>query len=301
MPLFGAHMSAAGEPANALLEAAGFHMEACQLFTKSNRQWQAGALTPAMASRFKEVRAEKGIQVAVAHAAYLLNLATKDDALRAKSVAALVIEMQRAEKLGLDYLVLHPGAAQDDDEASALALVSAALDEVHHTVGPIRVQLLLETTAGQGRSVGHRFEHLAAITHGMRTAGRLGFCLDTCHVFAAGYELSPRRSYLATLRKFDRLLGLPRLRMLHLNDSVKPLGSRVDRHAHLGHGCLGLEAFALIVNDRRLADRPMILETPKGDSNGEAWDAVNLRTLRGLVEGKRPRAGKQLVNRPRVG
>lgn len=279
MPYFGAHLSAAGEPKNALEEAARLGMQACQLFTKSNRQWAAAPLAEDAVARFHETRRATGLRCAVAHAAYLLNLATKDDALRRRSADALLIELQRAERLGLDFVVVHPGAASDDDAEAALALAAAAIDDVHGRLGPVRVQLLLETTAGQGRCIGARFEELAGIVQRMQTGERVGFCLDTCHVFAAGYPLAPKKKYEATLAEFDRLLGLARLRVFHLNDSLKPLGSRVDRHAHLGRGELGLEPFKLLATDPRFADRPMILETPKGEVNGEAWDAVNLRTL----------------------
>lgn len=284
MPLLGAHQSAAGEPKNALELAAGLGMEACQLFTKSNRQWAAAHLPDEAVARFHATRKEKRIASAVAHAAYLLNLATKDDFLRQRSADALLIELQRAERLGLEGLVVHPGCASDDDEEAALALAAEALDGVHRRLGQTRVQLLLETTAGQGRGIGHRFEQLAGVANRMKTGDRVGFCMDTCHVFAAGYPLAPKRKLDATLGEFDRLLGLERLRMLHLNDSVKGLGSRVDRHAHIGQGQLGLEPFRLLLNDKRLADRPMILETPKGEANGQSWDAVNLKTLRSLLK-----------------
>jgi deoxyribonuclease-4 len=283
MPLFGAHLSAAGEPKNALDEAARLGMRACQLFTKSNRQWQASPLSDEAIARFHQARVEHRIQSAGAHAAYLLNLATKDQALRRKSVAALLLEMRRAERLGLDYLVVHPGVASDNDVEAAVALAAQSVDEVHRSLGRTRVRLLLETTAGQGRGIGWRFEQLAAVLKQAKTRRRIGICLDTCHVFAAGYRLAPRRAYAETFRAFDDLIGLDRLRMFHLNDSLRPLGSRVDRHAHIGRGQLGLEPFALLVNDRRFQDHPMIMETPKGEANGRSWDAVNLETLRGLL------------------
>lgn len=286
MPCFGAHMSAAGEPKMALDEAASFGMQACQLFTKSNRQWRAADLPEEAVRRFHAARREHRIESAVAHAAYLLNLATKDEALRQKSADALFIEMQRAERLGLEYLVVHPGAASDDDVEAALALAAETVDAVHRQLGPTRVMLLLETTAGQGRTIGYRLEELAAITQRMKSADRIGYCLDTCHVFAAGYPISTKKDYTSLLASFDKLLGLERLRVFHLNDSVKPLGSRVDRHAHLGQGEIGLQAFRLLVTDQRFADRPMILETPKGEEKGVSWDAVNLRVLRQLVDGK---------------
>jgi deoxyribonuclease-4 len=180
--------------------------------------------------------------------------------------------------------VTHPGTAVDGDEEAGLRRVIAALDETQQRCRRFKVQVLLETTAGQGRSIGHRFEHLARILDGVKEPDRLGVCLDTCHVFAAGYPLFPEKEYRATMRKFDRLIGLDKLRAFHVNDSLKPLGSRVDRHAHIGQGCLGLEAFRLLVNDRRFRNHPMVLETPKEDVDGKDMDGVNLQTLRGLLE-----------------
>ena len=283
MPLFGAHMSAAGEPKNALDAAAALGMEACQLFTKSNRQWRCAPLANDAVARFCQARKDHRIQSVVAHAAYLLNLATKDQGLRQRSANALLTELRRAECLGLDYLILHPGAASDDDLETAIVLAAEAVDEVHRQLGRTRVQLLLETTAGQGRGIGWQFAQLGTLFKHMKCRARVGVCLDTCHVFAAGYALAPKQNYAGTMREFDQTIGLDRLRVFHLNDSVKPLGSRVDRHTHIGAGKLGLEPFALLVNDRRFRHLPMILETPKGEANGKSWDAVNLRTLRDLV------------------
>jgi deoxyribonuclease-4 len=199
----------------------------------------------------------------------------------------LVIELQRAERLGLHYLVAHPGAHMGGGEEAGLARVAAALDEAHARLPGLAVRVLLETTAGQGSSLGHRFEHLARILALVAEPGRLGVCLDTCHVFAAGYALAPAAEYEATLREFDRLIGLRRLRLFHVNDSLRPLGSRVDRHAHIGRGQLGLEPFRLLVNDPRFRDRPMILETPKEQDGEKDMDAVNLTTLRSLLESAR--------------
>lgn len=286
MPFFGAHMSAAGEPANALDAAARLGMEACQLFTKSNRQWRAAPLTQEMVDHFHGKRREHQIAFTAAHAAYLLNLATKDPVLHQRSVDALAIEWERADRLGLDFLVVHPGVASDDQWEAALDRVAQGVKACMKQVGSTPTHLLLETTAGQGRSIGHRFEHLAGILARLKHPQNVAICLDTCHVFAAGYPLAPRKEYLRTIREFDQWIGLDRLRMFHLNDSVKPLGSRVDRHAHLGHGCLGQEAFRHLVRDRRFRDRPMILETPKGEHAGQSWDAINLSLLHRLLKEK---------------
>ncbi len=280
MPLFGAHMSIAGGYEKALLAAQAHGCGTVQLFTKSSNQWRAKELTDAEVRTFRRTLRKSGLRRPLAHDSYLINLASPDAELYRKSIEAFVVEVQRAEALGLRYLVTHPGSPTDGDEQAGLARVAQALDEVHTRCPGYRVQVLLETTAGQGNSLGHRFEHLARILELVAEPGRLGVCLDTCHVFAAGYPLAPEAEYRATMAEFDRLIGLKRLRAFHVNDSLKPQGSRVDRHAHIGQGCLGLEPFRLLVNDRRFRDRPMVLETPKEND----MDAVNLKTLRDLEQ-----------------
>ena len=283
MPLFGAHKSIAGGYHNALLLAQALACDTVQLFTKNNNQWYARDLTEDEIQNFKKTLRQTRLRFPMAHDCYLINLASPDTALYRKSIEAFVIEVQRAEALGLRYLVTHPGAAVDGDEEAGLTRVARALDEVHGRCPDYNVQILLETTAGQGTSLGHRFEHLADIFAKVAQPQRLGVCLDTCHVFAAGYPLHPEMEYQATFRTFDRLIGLSRLRAFHLNDSLKPLGSRVDRHVHIGKGQIGLEAFRLLVNDRRFRNRPMVLETPKESAETDNMDAVNLKVLRRLV------------------
>jgi deoxyribonuclease-4 len=288
MPLFGAHMSIAGGYHLALQAAHEHACEAVQLFTKSSNQWRAKDITETDVSIFRETLRQTQVRQLMAHDSYLINLASPEESLFLRSLEAFVVEVQRAELLGLTYLVMHPGAHMGAGVEAGLIRVAQAFDEVHRRCAGCRVQVLLETTAGQGSTLGYRFEHLARILELVAEPERLGVCLDTCHVFAAGYALSTEREYRATFREFDRVVGLERLRAFHVNDSVKPLGSRVDRHAHIGKGCLGLEAFRLLVNDQRFRDCPMVLETPKeGD-----MDKVNLRTLRKLMTG--PRSRKQL-------
>jgi deoxyribonuclease-4 len=296
MPLFGAHLSIAGGLHKAALAAQSYGMETVQLFTASPQSWQvtptpaakgknrwnAHHLTTEEVRTFQQAVREARLRYPTAHDSYLINLASPDAALFRRSVEAFIVELQRAEELGLSYLVAHPGAALDDSEVSALARVAKALDEVHARCPGYRVQVLLETTAGQGTTLGHRFEHLARILSLVVEPDRLGVCLDTCHVFAAGYPLAPLAEYTATFQEFDRLIGLERLKLFHVNDSKKPFGSRVDRHEHIGQGHLGLEAFRLLVNDRRFRHRPMILETPKEGPDKEDMDSVNLKTLREL-------------------
>ena len=286
MPLFGAHMSIAGGYFKALLAAQEHGCETVQLFTKNNNQWYAKDLSAEDIRTFKRTLRKTRLRLPMAHDCYLINLASPDPVLYRKSVEAFVVEVQRAEALSIRYLVTHPGAAVDGDEEAGFQRVAQALDEVHGRCPGYRVQVLLETTAGQGTSLGHRFEHLARILALVAEPRRLGVCLDTCHVFAAGYSLAPAKEYRATFRDFDRLIGLGRLKAFHLNDSRKPLGSRVDRHAHIGQGCLGLEPFRLLVNDQRFAKRPMVLETPKEEGDNDDMDVQNLAVLRGLVRKK---------------
>lgn len=282
MPLFGAHKSIRGGYHNALLLGQKHGCEAVQLFTKNNNQWRAKELLPGEIAQFRQTLRKTGVRVAQAHDCYLINLASPVETLYRQSIEAFVIEAERAERLGLKYLITHPGAATDGDEAAGLLRVARALDEVHARCPGFKLKVLLETTAGQGTSLGHRFEHLAAILRAVAEPRRLGVCLDTCHVFAAGYALAPEKEYRATFAHFDKVVGLKNLRSFHVNDSRKPLGSRVDRHAHIGQGCLGLEPFRLLVNDPRFGKHPMILETPKGDDDAE--DVTNLTTLRDLID-----------------
>jgi deoxyribonuclease-4 len=289
MPLFGAHMSIAGGCHNALLIAQAHGCQAVQLFTKNSNQWEAKPLTDADVTLFRKTLRQTRLRMPMAHDSYLINLASPDEALYRRSVEAFVVEVLRAERLGLRYLVTHPGAHVDSGEEAGLARVARALDEVHARCPDFRVQILLETTAGQGSCLGHRFEHLRRIFELVRDPGRLGVCFDTCHVFAAGYTLAPEKEYRATLRAFDRVIGLRRLRVFHVNDSLKSLGSRVDRHAHIGRGQLGLEPFRLLVNDHRFQSRPMVLETPKEEAGDTDMDTINLGTLRGLVQTEKAR------------
>jgi deoxyribonuclease-4 len=283
MPLFGAHMSIAGSYHKALLTAHEHGCETVQLFTKSSNQWKAKPFTDDDLATFKTTLTDTGLQFPTAHDSYLINLASPDEALRRKSLEAFVIEVERADILGLSYLVTHPGSPTDGDERAGLRRVAKALDEVHKRCARAKVRVLLETTAGQGNSLGHRFEHLARLLELVKKPERLGVCFDTCHVFAAGYGLRTADEYADTMREFDRVVGLAQLRVFHINDSKKPQGSRVDRHEHLGRGCLGLEPFRMLVNDPRFSDRLMILETPKEDGDDDDMDKTNLSVLRGLM------------------
>jgi deoxyribonuclease-4 len=284
MPILGAHMSIAGGYHRAVEIAQACGCDCVQLFTKNNNQWNAKPITDDEVGKFKAKLTELGIAHPIAHDSYLINLAAPDDALWRKSIAAFVVELQRAEQLGIPYVVTHPGAFTTSSEEAGLRRIVAALDEVHAQTRELQVKALLETTAGQGSTLGWRFEHLATILAGVQDPDRLGVCVDTCHVFAAGYPLSSQCEYQNTMNELDTVVGLAQVKAIHLNDSVKGLGSRVDRHAKIGEGKLGLEPFRYLLNDDRFGHVPMYLETPKGLTDGVELDVINLATLRGLVE-----------------
>ncbi|HEX4589411.1 MAG TPA: deoxyribonuclease IV [Gemmataceae bacterium] len=283
MPLFGAHMSIAGGYHLALLTSRDHGCETVQIFTKAPSQWAGKPILPEEALLFRRTLRETRLKLPIAHDSYLINLASPDEALYRKSIEAFVDELRRAEMLGIKYLVTHPGAHLGAGEEEGIIRVVAALDEALCRCAGFKIQVLLETTAGQGTTLGHRFEHLRDIICNVAEPNRVGVCLDTCHVLAAGYALSPEREYHATFREFGRLIGFGKLKAFHVNDSLKPRGSRVDRHAHIGQGCLGLEPFRLLVNDPRFRSRPMVLETAKESGESDDMDAVNLSVLRGLL------------------
>jgi len=281
MMRLGAHESISGGLYKAFDRARSVGCDALQIFVKSNRSWAVKPLTEEDIARFKAKAEETGIQPVVAHTSYLLNLGTPDDTLWKRSRDTLIVELERCEALGVPYLVLHPGSHVGTGEEVGLAQVAQALGEVHAATPGFRAQILLETTAGQGTNLGYRFEHLGWLLEHTPTGERLGVCLDTCHVFAAGYELRTPDGYAATMEAFDRAVGLGRLKALHLNDSKGDLGSRKDRHEHIGKGHIGLEGFRHVLNDSRLANLPGLLETPKSDDLHE--DRENLAVLRSLV------------------
>jgi deoxyribonuclease-4 len=278
--LVGAHMSVAGGIHCAFERGVQAGCRTLQVFLKNNNQWKAKPLTEEDRRLYAEAQRRSGIEPVLAHAGYLINLASPDDVLHRKSLAAFVEELERANFLGIPAVILHPGAHRGAGEAAGIAAVSAALNLALDRVPP-PVSILLENTAGQGSSIGHSFEQLAAILDGVTHSERIGFCLDTCHLFAAGCNISAEAGYRKTLRRFDRLIGAERIRAFHLNDCRKRLGSRVDRHTHIGQGFIGLEAFRCLVNDHRFAAVPKIIETPKGKDLKN--DLMNLRTLRSLV------------------
>jgi deoxyribonuclease IV len=284
MAILGSHLSIAGGYYKAVEQAAKLGCDCVQIFTKNNNQWRAKPLTDEDVQKFSSALSDLKISHPIAHDSYLINLAAPDDELWKKSVDAFVVELQRAERLGLAYVVMHPGAHTTSSEEQGIAKVVAAFDEVHSQTRGLKVVTLIETTAGQGSSLGWKFEQIASILGGVKDPERLAICVDTCHLFAAGYPLADSADYKSTMKQLDKTIGIPLIRAFHLNDSKKGLGSRVDRHDHIGRGHLGLNAFRNLLNDDRFSNVPMYLETAKEQEDGEEMDVVNLRVLRSLLE-----------------
>ena len=283
MAILGAHMSIAGGYYKAVEEAYRCGCECVQIFTKNNNQWRAKPITETDIQEFRSKLKELNIGHPISHSSYLINLASPKPELWKKSVAAFIVELERAEALGIPYVVLHPGAFVDSSEAQGIRRVIRALDQVHRSLKGIAAQSLLETTAGQGTNLGWQFDQLARMLDGVREPERLGVCLDTCHVFAAGYSMDTEKAYKKTMRELNQTIGVKRVRAFHLNDSRRELGSRVDRHEHIGRGHMGLEPFRWLLADRRFRKIPMYLETPKGTEKGQPLDTINLNTLRKLI------------------
>ena len=283
--LLGSHLSIAGGLENALLAADAYGFETVAMFVRNQRQWAAGPLRDEAVGRFRRVRRRLKIRPVVAHGSYLVNLAGKH-AIRRKSIAAMRHDVDRCGRLGVEYLVFHPGSRED--AGRGIGLIAEALNQIVAACSTRRAKVLLETTAGQGNCIGHTFEQLARILARLARPRRFGICLDTCHVFAAGYDVRSPRAYRQTMAALDRVIGLDRVLAVHLNDSLKDLGGRVDRHAHIGHGKIGLKGFANLVNDPDLGRVPMILETPKEkDDSGRDWDEINAEALWRLVRKRR--------------
>jgi len=283
-------MSIAGGIHLAVERGASAGCDAIQLFTKSSNQWKARPLEETEVGLFRERQIEHGISPAVAHDCYLINMASPDPGLYQRSAAAFAEELTRCDRLGLPYLIAHPGAHMGAGEESGFERIAAAIDAAFRTHPGAHVRVLLETTAGMGTSVGHRFEDLRAILDRLERPERVGVCFDTCHVFAAGYDISTEKGYHAVMGELDRIVGLELVRAFHLNDSKKGLGSRLDRHEHIGRGGLGITAFWCLVNDPRFDGTPMMLETPKGEDLRE--DRENLAILRAQIGSARPVAPK---------
>jgi deoxyribonuclease IV len=281
-PLLGAHMSIAGGVDKALLQGRKVDCAAIQIFTKSSRQWASSPYTKEEIEAFAQNRKETGIKTVIAHDSYLLNLGSPDNVLRKKSILAFIDEIERCETLCILNLVAHPGAHVGAGEEEGIRTIARSLDEVHKACPGYKVQVTLEITAGQGSCLGYRFEQISRIFDATSENDRLRVCFDTEHAFAAGYDIRTKEGYERTFTEFDETLGLDRLAAFHLNDSKKELNSRVDRHEHIGKGCIGLEGFRLLLNDSRFWGLPMCLETPKGPDLAE--DRENLTRLRSLLD-----------------
>ncbi len=287
MAILGAHQSIAGGYYKAAEIAQRTGCDCVQVFTKNNNQWRAKPITPEEAERFRTTLKACGVTHPLSHDSYLINLGSPDAELRKKSIDAFVVELQRADQLGIPYVVTHPGSYTTSTEPRGLKRIIRALNEVHRQTRGVAAKCLLENTAGQGSNLGWQFEHLATILDGVREPDRMGgVCIDTCHLFAAGYAISTEKEFKATLRELDKIVGLARVKAFHVNDSKARFGSRVDRHAGIGRGEIGLEAFRVLVNDRRFGKVPMYLETPKGVEGGRDLDEINLEVLRGLIKTK---------------
>jgi deoxyribonuclease IV len=280
--LLGAHMSVTGGLSKAFERAQSIATNTMQIFTKNQNRWEQKPTPRDEVERWFQAQEATGIAPVVAHAAYLINLGSPDKALWERSIAAMADELVRAEELAILGVVVHPGAHMGSGEEAGIARIAAALDRVHAATPGYRTLTLLEATAGQGSALGYRFEQLRGMMDAVKQPERIGFCFDTCHVFAAGYEIRTPEAYANTIAAFDRVLGLDRLKCFHFNDSKKEWGSHVDRHDHIGTGFLRLEPFGFILNDRRFAAVPKILETPKSEDMHE--DVENLRVLRALIE-----------------
>ena len=278
----GAHMSIAGGVDKAVEKGSSINCTTIQIFTKSNTQWRTTPLKKKEVENFKKNVEITKISPVFGHNCYLINLASPDPEIYRKSIDTLLIELERSEILGLPYLVMHPGSHMGEGEKAGIERIAESLNKIFEKIKGYNVRVLLETTAGQGRSVGYRFEQLAEIMALVEFKERLGVCLDTCHIFAAGYDIRSKYGYEKTTAEFNSIVGIDKIKAIHLNDSKKELGSKVDRHEHIGKGFIGLETFRYIMNDERFRLVPKVLETPKGEDMKE--DVMNLKVLRGLIK-----------------
>lgn len=280
--IFGAHESIAGGVFRAIERGKQATCDTIQMFNKSNNQWRAAKLKPEEVDTFFKLIEATGVTVATSHTSYLINIGSPDRALSEKSYRSLKEEMERCELLKIGNLVMHPGSHVGSGEETGMNRISENINRLFDELHNNHVTLLLETTAGQGSNLGYTFEQLAYMIDRVENKDRIGVCLDTCHIFAAGYPLVNPKDYQKTMKQLDEVIGLDRLRIIHMNDSMKECGSRRDRHEHIGKGFIGLEGFRHIVNDKHLKNIPMILETPKGEDLAE--DIENLRVLRSIVK-----------------
>ncbi|MDT8421509.1 MAG: deoxyribonuclease IV [Desulfuromonadales bacterium] len=279
--LLGTHVSIAGGLHKAFARGEQIGCTAIQIFTRNASRWQAKPLQRVDIEAFRTARLTSPVEFVAAHDSYLINLASPEEEKRQRSVGAFIDEMERCAALGIEYLVMHPGAHMGEGVEKGLNLLTESFRTVFRQA-PAGVSVLLENTAGQGSSLGDRFEHLAAVI-GRVQEGDFGICLDTCHAFAAGYDLSTPGGYQQTMERFEDTIGLDRLKLIHLNDSKKPLGSRVDRHQHIGRGEIGLAGFTALMQDPRIRHVPKVIELEPGENN--CFDYENLGILRRMAQG----------------
>ncbi|MCK5311374.1 MAG: deoxyribonuclease IV [Desulfobacteraceae bacterium] len=280
-PLLGAHFSTAGGLENAIYSAHKYRCSTLQIFTRNARSWKTKKLSLDEIEKFNRAKKETGISRIISHASYLINIASNDKDKYGKSINALKNELIRSSKLGIESVVLHPGSHLNQGEKNGIEIVVGTINSIYSGADNISARLILETTAGQGTNLGYQFEQLAEMIDKTNIAAKVGVCLDTCHIFAAGYDISTSNACVKTFKKFDSIIGLKHLSVLHLNDSLHELGSKKDRHAHIGKGYIGDDAFNFIMQDSRFDNIPKILETPKNDEkdNTKDMDRVNLEKL----------------------
>lgn len=281
MDYLGAHMSIAGGVSNAIDRGVKLGCGTIQIFTQNTNRWQGKPVSEPEGALFRGKWKESGLHDIVVHDIYLINLAAPEGELRDKSLVGFAEEMARCARLGIGKIIMHPGSHVGDGEVEGIERIAAAFDSLFESVPEYDGKVLLETTAGQGTSIGYRFEHLRDIMGSSSYPDRFAVCFDTCHTFAAGYNIVTEQGYHDVFQEFDDIIGLDRLLAFHLNDSKKGLNCRVDRHEHIGQGAMGLAPFRLLLNDDRFTAVPKVLETPK-DSD-DALDAMNLKVLRDLV------------------
>jgi deoxyribonuclease-4 len=280
--LLGAHTSTSGGVSKAVERAINLGFTAMQIFTKNNNRWLAKPLEQKEIKKFKINIENSNIKFVVAHDSYLINLCASNPELLEKSRVAFIDELTRCEQLGIPFLNFHPGSHTGRGEEEGLKVIAESINMAHDKTKDFKVTSMLEITAGQGTALGYRFEHIAKIIELVESKERMSVCIDTAHLFAAGYDFRSKETYYKTMQDFDRIIGISKLECFHMNDSKKELGSRVDRHDHIGNGFIGIEGFRNIMNDEKLVSVPKILETPKGKDQLE--DLENLEVLKNLMK-----------------
>ncbi len=280
VPFIGAHMSISGGMVKAIERGESIECRAIQVFTKNNNRWKGKAFTPQDIDAFRKGWEASCIDSVIAHDCYLINLASPKEELLEKSRLAFIDEMERCHRLGIQHLVFHPGSHNGTGEEEGLNRVAESVNHILDTCSGFDVFPTFETTAGQGTNLGYSFQHFSHLLERIEQKEKIRFCIDTCHIFAAGYDISTEEGYAKTFKEFDELIGIEKIACFHLNDSKKGLGSRVDRHEHIGKGCIGKNAFSFLMKDPRFTQVPKVLETPKGEELQE--DRENLGLLREL-------------------